>query len=264
MAVDTLLNALVDAGAVSRGDVAADPADDRPRLCRGARSQRVSARWHFRAALRPRGQRDRGAAMKRAPTDRRAGRRPRWCSARAAAVGGGSTPAAAAAASAAPAPAPAAAPTSYYTAPAQDALTTAEVGTIIAQAVAEAKARNLPSDIAVVRPGRQRAGGVPHDRRAARPRRSRCPPSGSRHRRAGRDLPRRRRRDRQGGHRRLSVERRQRLHHPHRQPDRAGAFPARRRQPSGWKAGRCSACSSASCPARTCRRAISRRAARAR
>jgi uncharacterized protein GlcG (DUF336 family) len=40
-------------------------------------------------------------------------------------------------------------PTSYYTPPAQLALTTAEVGTIVAQAVAEAKARNLPSDIAV-------------------------------------------------------------------------------------------------------------------
>lgn len=37
----------------------------------------------------------------------------------------------------------------YYTAPAQVALTTAEVGTIIAQAVAEAKARALPADIAV-------------------------------------------------------------------------------------------------------------------
>ena len=40
-------------------------------------------------------------------------------------------------------------PTTYYTAPAQVALTSAEVGTIVAQAVAEAKARNLPSDIAV-------------------------------------------------------------------------------------------------------------------
>ncbi|THD37676.1 MAG: hypothetical protein E7773_01415 [Sphingomonas sp.] len=40
-------------------------------------------------------------------------------------------------------------PTSYYTAPAQVALTSAEVGTIVAQAVAEAKARNLASDIAV-------------------------------------------------------------------------------------------------------------------
>ena len=40
-------------------------------------------------------------------------------------------------------------PTAYYTAPAQVALTSAEVGTIVAQAVAEAKARNLPSDIAV-------------------------------------------------------------------------------------------------------------------
>ena len=40
-------------------------------------------------------------------------------------------------------------PTAFYTPPAQVALTTAEVGTVIAQAVAEAKARNLPSDIAV-------------------------------------------------------------------------------------------------------------------
>ena len=41
-------------------------------------------------------------------------------------------------------------PASVYTPPAQEALTSAEVGTIIAQAATEAKARGLPSVIAVV------------------------------------------------------------------------------------------------------------------
>jgi uncharacterized protein GlcG (DUF336 family) len=40
-------------------------------------------------------------------------------------------------------------PMSYYTPPAATALSAADVGTIVAQAVAEAKARGLPSDIAV-------------------------------------------------------------------------------------------------------------------
>jgi uncharacterized protein GlcG (DUF336 family) len=40
-------------------------------------------------------------------------------------------------------------PTSYFTAPAAEALTAADVGTIVAQAVAEAKARGLAADIAV-------------------------------------------------------------------------------------------------------------------
>ncbi|HET8612512.1 MAG TPA: heme-binding protein [Sphingomonas sp.] len=58
--------------------------------------------------------------------------------------GSGSTPPPSGGSSGGPTP-----PTSYYTPPAQVALTAADVGTIIAQAVAEAKARNLPSDIAV-------------------------------------------------------------------------------------------------------------------
>ena len=73
---------------------------------------------------------------------------------------------------------------------------------------------------------------------------------------AGRRRPGRgRRRDRQGDHRRLSLLGRQRLLDPHREHDRAGAFPALGRRRAGSKAGRCSACSSASCPAPTCRRA---------
>jgi len=48
-----------------------------------------------------------------------------------------------------PAPAPAPAPSAVYTAPALEALTTAEVQRIIAQAVGEAKARGLPAIIAV-------------------------------------------------------------------------------------------------------------------
>jgi len=55
--------------------------------------------------------------------------------------GGGGTPT--------PSPAPAPAPTAVYTAPAQEALTTAEVQRIITQAVGEARARGLPSIIAV-------------------------------------------------------------------------------------------------------------------
>ncbi|MDB5682769.1 MAG: hypothetical protein JWM75_467 [Sphingomonas bacterium] len=47
-------------------------------------------------------------------------------------------------------PPPAVVPASVFTAPAQEALTSAEVGTIIAQAASEAKARGLPSVIAVV------------------------------------------------------------------------------------------------------------------
>ncbi|MDB5716792.1 MAG: hypothetical protein JWM38_219, partial [Sphingomonas bacterium] len=47
-------------------------------------------------------------------------------------------------------PPPAVVPASVFTAPAQEALTSAEVGTIIAQAATEAKARDLPSVIAVV------------------------------------------------------------------------------------------------------------------
>ena len=48
-----------------------------------------------------------------------------------------------------PTPAPSPAPTAVYTAPAQESLTVAEVQRIIAQAVGEAHARNLPSIIAV-------------------------------------------------------------------------------------------------------------------
>src|SRR3546814_12921159 len=40
-------------------------------------------------------------------------------------------------------------PTSLYTAPAQEALTVADVETVVAHAVAEARARNLPAVIAV-------------------------------------------------------------------------------------------------------------------
>src|SRR6185503_13319700 len=47
-------------------------------------------------------------------------------------------------------PNPPPASTSLYSVPAQEALTSADVQQIIAQAVAEAQARNLPSDIAVV------------------------------------------------------------------------------------------------------------------
>jgi len=49
----------------------------------------------------------------------------------------------------APAPAPAPAPSAVYAAPAQEALSTADVQRIIAQAVGEAQARGLPSVIAV-------------------------------------------------------------------------------------------------------------------
>ena len=48
-----------------------------------------------------------------------------------------------------PAPAPAPAPSAVYTAPAPEALSTAEVQRVIAQAVGEAKARNLPAIVAV-------------------------------------------------------------------------------------------------------------------
>jgi uncharacterized protein GlcG (DUF336 family) len=49
----------------------------------------------------------------------------------------------------APSPAPAPAPSAVYTAPAPEALSSAEVQRIIAQAVGEAKARNLPAIVAV-------------------------------------------------------------------------------------------------------------------
>jgi uncharacterized protein GlcG (DUF336 family) len=55
--------------------------------------------------------------------------------------GGGGTPA--------PAPAPAPAPSTVYAAPAQEALTVAEVQRILVQAIGEAQARSLPSIIAV-------------------------------------------------------------------------------------------------------------------
>ena len=55
--------------------------------------------------------------------------------------GGGGTPA--------PAPAPAPAPSAVYAAPAQEALTVAEVQRILVQAIGEAQARRLPSIIAV-------------------------------------------------------------------------------------------------------------------
>jgi uncharacterized protein GlcG (DUF336 family) len=48
-----------------------------------------------------------------------------------------------------PTPTPTAAPTAVYTAPAQEALTTADVQRILAQSVGEAQARGLPSVIAV-------------------------------------------------------------------------------------------------------------------
>ena len=134
--------------------------------------------------------------------------------------------------------------------PAPVALTVADVQQIIAQAVAEAQARSPPADDRRRRPGRQRARRLPDERRQcglAVPRRAERHQSRS----AGRQRPgrRRRRRDRQGDHRRLSLLRRQRLLDPHRQHDRAGAFPALGRRRAGWRAGRCSACSSASCPA---------------
>jgi uncharacterized protein GlcG (DUF336 family) len=59
--------------------------------------------------------------------------------------GGGSTPAP----SPAPTPAPTPTPTSLYAVPAAEALTVAEVQRVLAQAIAEAQARSLPSVIAV-------------------------------------------------------------------------------------------------------------------
>ena len=58
--------------------------------------------------------------------------------------GGSSTP------TPSPTPAPTPTPSGVFTPPAQESLTTADVQRVIAQAVAEAKARNLPADIAVV------------------------------------------------------------------------------------------------------------------
>ncbi|AMK25383.1 MULTISPECIES: heme-binding protein [unclassified Sphingobium] len=48
-----------------------------------------------------------------------------------------------------PSPTPTPTPTSLYTAPAQESLTVADVETVVAHAVAEARARNLPAVIAV-------------------------------------------------------------------------------------------------------------------
>ena len=62
--------------------------------------------------------------------------------------GGGSSPTPTP--SPAPTPTPSPTPTSVFTPPAQEALSTSDVQRIIAQAVAEAKARNLPATIAVV------------------------------------------------------------------------------------------------------------------
>ena len=155
-------------------------------------------------------------------------------------------------------------PTAVYPAPAQEALT----------------ARRRPAGH---RPGRRRSAGAQPARRSSRS------PTGSatcsavfrmtgartrmltsrltatgvlttRRRRPGARRRADAGRDRQGGDRRLPVERRQRLLDPHREHDRPAALPARRRAPRASKAGRCSACSSASCPVRTSTRA-SRRAA---
>ena len=136
-----------------------------------------------------------------------------------------------------PAPAPAPTPTpppntgGNFTPPAQESLTIGEVQQIIAQAVGEAQARNLPSIIAVV----DRVGnvlGCIHNEWCTGPDRTEhtdnrrqcwsgfdCWP-------ARRDGAQHDGRHREGDYRRLSFQRWQCVFNPNSEPDCPGTFPA--------------------------------------
>ena len=113
-------------------------------------------------------------------------------------------------------------------------LTVADIQSIIAQGVAEAQAQNQPSGFVVIdRVGNVLAVFVMNGTNLTL--RTPPAPNGQNTDLQGLNVPApgRRPADRQGGDRRLSLLRRQRLLDPHREPDRPAAFPAlgRRRGP---------------------------------